>query len=130
MNTTEETGMSTECGACGRDIDIWPAGECSYCVLAARLAATEQALREAEAALAAISEVQPRCIEWLRDRGIVFREWPSSNFKDVAPDRWEEIAGWIYTFVCETDTKARSALSLLGVERSPAVASGTEGKDG
>lgn len=61
-------------------------------------------VRELEAALAAIQQLQPRRVEWFREKGVVFDSAPGGD------DRWQEIAFQVYTDLCEAESIANATL--------------------
>lgn len=62
-------------------------------------------------ALRKIAAQQPKTLERLRAGGVVFDEMPHRD-----PSNWQQVAFWIYTDLCTTETIARAALVALDPE--------------
>jgi hypothetical protein len=79
----------------------------------AALARAEARVRELEAALHAVQEIQPRRMQWFRDKMIVFAHAPLGRVSSADEgERWEQIAFHIYSDLCEAESIASAALAV------------------
>jgi hypothetical protein len=67
--------------------------------------AAERRANDLADALRAVTEQQPKTVEWLRANGIVF-DGPLGT----DPGNWQHVAFSIYNDLCEADSVARAAL--------------------
>lgn len=62
------------------------------------------------AALKRIEALQPAALERFRREGVVFDKSPMSNPKQTEAERWQDVAFWLYTDLCEANKICRSLL--------------------
>jgi hypothetical protein len=83
------------------------------CILRDRIAKLfdegAEELAQAREALAIVRARQPATLARLEAQGVVFDKAPSGD--DSPEGRWQNIAFWIYTDLCEVETIARAALA-------------------
>ena len=65
------------------------------------------------AALQKIEALQPAALAGMREHGYVFDRRPSSEPPVTEADRWQDLAFWLYTDLCEANSICRRALKEI-----------------
>jgi hypothetical protein len=74
-------------------------------------------LKEALELLDKFEQLQPKAIERLRAEGVVFTKSPLSNPEITEAEKWEDIAFWLYTDLCEINRDVRQLKERLEEEK-------------
>lgn len=62
-------------------------------------------------ALQKIRSLQPKALNEIRKGGYIFARRPAMTPPANDEERWEDLAFWLYSYLCEADNIARHALN-------------------